>query len=132
MIIALLLLFASASIASPINIIDNPGFEAGMAAWTSGFAEEPTIDTTEAHSGNSSAKIAVDGATAALDSIRLGIGPDIDRQGNYEISAWIKSGGIEKGDFGGRVYFYAANGEHVEMYTFGKETPDAAAHDWQQ
>lgn len=130
--IALCLLYGASTYAQPTNLIDNPGFEDGLREWSVGFGEPAKIDREVSHSGAASARISVREATSALDATELLVGPDIDPSEPYRVSAWLKSGGIEKGDCGGRAYCYDSRGKVLIMHTFGKMADGTPPGDWHE
>ena len=130
----LCLLFAPipSAFGGPVNLIRNPGFEDGLAGWTRGFGEGAQVDEQVSHSGAASARISVEDETCALDAEPLVVGYDIDPGATYRVSAWIKSGGVRKGSFAGRVYCYGPGGEYLAMHTFGMLTDGAPPGEWKQ
>lgn len=96
------------------ELLQNPGFEAGLSPWaagTSGSYTAPTIVTTDAHSGTNSA--AYIGATATTGFYQnVPVSPNT----SYTISFWYKSSGdgtdsriwsVYKNAGGSAVYAFA-------------------------
>jgi len=125
------LLSVAVALGQPLNLVENPGFEEGLAGWARGFGQAPVTDETTFHSGKASAQISVDGDCSALDAPKLMVGYDISPDTTYRVSAWIKNGGVHKGSFGGRVYCYGADGKTADMFSFGVLGPKSAPGDWQ-
>ena len=124
------LLVCSLLAATGANLIDNPGFESGLAAWTNAFGPGAEIDRQAFHAGTASARISVEGETAGIDAAELIVGYDIDLAEGYRASAWIKSGGVRRGDFGGRVYCYGADDKVLAMHVFARRGAGDAGSDW--
>lgn len=128
----MLLIAATACAAAPINFIDNPGFEQGLDGWSSGFGAKAVADNEVAHTGGASARLAVEHGTMGLDAPDLTVDYDLYADAGYRASAWIKSGGVVRGDFGGRIYCYGPDNAVMAMYSFGTLRTGAPAGDWKQ
>lgn len=118
--------------AEPVNLLRNPGFEHGLHGWSLGFGAGAELDRDVSRSGRTSARLEVHGATAAIDADPLIVSYDVDPRQTYRVSAWIKSGGVERGDFAGRLYCYGPEGEVLAMYSFGNVRGPAPEGDWRQ
>ena len=113
-----LALMGSASLAtaaSQANLIPNPGFEQGLEGWESSFAKGEIAIADAAHSGSKCARFKIDGQIGGIDCTRLfALDEDLQRDGRYGLSAWVKNNGVAKGNWGLRLYFYDDEGEYVE------------------
>jgi len=130
--LALILACASPGLCAAHNLLDNPGFELSRESWHSAFGTAVTTDREVVHSGTFAMRLQVDGQTCGLDSDPLILGPDIDPSSTYRVSAWVRSGGVQRGEFGGRLYCYAVDGKVLAMHSFGVLPAGAKAGDWQQ
>ena len=96
-------LVGTAALSQPLNLIDNPGFERGLSGWRTSFGTAASLDTEVRHGGRASARLQVEDEVGGIDSCELIVDQDITLAASHRVSAWVKSGGVEKGDFGGRV-----------------------------
>lgn len=129
---ALLIILPLVASAAPVNLLTNPGFEQGLHGWSVGFGAGAEVDREVFRSGRASARLEARGATAAIDADPLIVGYDIAPGQAYRVSAWIRSGGVERGFFAGRVYCYGPEHEVLAMYSFGNVSGPAPAGGWRQ
>lgn len=123
--------------ADSASLIPNPSFELGMASWKRAFGPESAIATTEsaggAHSGKKCVRLKADGHVAGIDCTRrFVVGEDLFPDTRYVVSAYLKNGGVAKGDFGCRLYFYDIDGGYVKMYGGMSIGAGAKAFDWKK
>ncbi len=130
--VLILLIAATPCAAAPGNFIENPGFEQGLDGWSPGFGTKAVADKEVAHTGGASARLSVEHGTIGLDAPDLTVDYDLYADSSYRASAWIKSGGVVRGDFGGRIYCYGPDNAVMAMYSFGTLRAGALAGDWQQ
>lgn len=130
--LALILALSLPAFPSTENLLDNPDFELGREHWHSAFGTTVTTDREVVHSGTFAMRLQVDGQTCGLDNDPLIPGPDIDPSSTYRVSAWVRSGGVQRGEFGGRLYCHAVDGKVLAMHSFGVLQAGAKAGDWQQ
>jgi hypothetical protein len=121
--------------AAPPNLIVNSGFERGERGWKSSWGDgqvQVACDATRAHSGQGYAVLSADNANAGIDGIPLHVDADLSVNVPYVVTAWTANLGIERGQFGLRVYAYDADGKMLAMKSFGSLGPGSAKTDWQQ
>lgn len=124
---AALVLMGCTRIAHAQNVLVNPGFEEGAAAWTTWPRRgEPAfaIDTQVAHSGTSSARIEVDEA-GEDGSWCQHIEPEPGK--TYEYSLWFRTADPDK-----RITFMAEGSAPGGGYSgqFGRQNPVGHGTEW--
>ena len=132
---ALLLGIATKANATPPNLIVNPGFERGHRGWKSsweGDQIEIACNAALAHTGQSCALLGADDTNVGIDSVPLHVSSDIDVAVPYLLTAWTANQGIQRGQFGLRLYAYDSDGKMLAMNSFGSLGPGPAKSDWQQ
>ena len=129
---ALIAMLCTQGLCAGGNLLGNPGFENGLASWRPSMAQDVVVDREVFHSGAASVRLQVDGKTCGLDADPLYLGPDLDATSTYRVSARTRSGGVERGEFGGRLYCYAPDGKVAGMHSFGVLGPGAGAGDWHE
>ena len=121
--------------AAPPNLIANPGFERGTRGWKSSWGNgqvEVSCDRGRAHAGQSCAVLSADDANVGIDSIPLRIGADLNADERYVLTAWTANQGIERGQFGLRLYAYDSSSKILSMKSYGISTPGSSKTGWQQ
>ncbi|MBM4048986.1 MAG: hypothetical protein FJ279_28120, partial [Planctomycetes bacterium] len=116
-----------------VNLIRNPGFEAGLASWHS-RANEPSCASVDvsAHSGKSCVRLKAIASNCGIQTSPLYPGLDIQLDRTYALSAFVKNNGVRQGQFGIRLYCNDAEERCIVMKSFGEITAQTPAGGWQK
>jgi len=79
---------SAAAVGRPVNVLENGGFEEGLAGWTPDAGHELVTDTAEAHSGE---KCLTGEVTRPNRALRLKQEVRVERGNRYQFEVWARA-----------------------------------------